>query len=60
MPIDVGRFTTEVTVTDGELPLSAGQLERVVRAVMQRLEEQKRAEAAAKAATAVRGSAVGP
>lgn len=60
MPIEVGKITTDVTVTDGELPLSAAQVERVVRVVLQRLDEKRRAEKLSKETTAVRGSAVKP
>ena len=39
MPIDVGKFTTEVTAIDGELPLSPTQMETLVQAVVRRIEE---------------------
>ncbi len=57
MPIDVGKFTTEITVADGELPLSGAQIEKLVQLLMRRIEEKRRADEKSQAATAIRGSA---
>lgn len=57
MPIDVGKFTTEVTVADGELPLSPAQVEKLVQVVLRRLQEKLRAEEQTRDATTVRASA---
>jgi hypothetical protein len=54
VPIDVANFTTEVTVADGDLPLSPAQVERLIQAVLKRLDEARRDEARRAAATAIR------
>ncbi len=54
MPIDVGSFTTEVTVVDGELPLSSEQVERLVQLILRRLEAKQREEMLRKEATTLR------
>ncbi len=43
MPVDVGTFSTEVTLQDGDTPLSSSQVERLVQTVMQRLDQRERA-----------------
>jgi hypothetical protein len=60
MPIDVGKFTTEVTVAEGDLPLSSAQIEKLVQILMRRLEEKKRADEQSRDATAIRAHAVPP
>jgi hypothetical protein len=65
MPVHIGEVSNEVEVTQGSASLGEGELDRVVKAVMKRLEEAKRAEQASRAATrlkpdsAPRSSAVG-
>jgi hypothetical protein len=60
MPVDVGKFTTEVTAVDGDLPLSSAQLESLVQAVVRRLEERRRAAESGREATSIRRSAAPP
>lgn len=60
MPIDVGKFTTEVTVADGDLPLSPAQVEKLVQVVLSRLHDKLRADAQSREATAVRTRAAPP
>jgi hypothetical protein len=60
VPIEVGRFTTEVTVADGDLPLSPAQLEKLVALVARRVEERQREQARSREATAIRGHATPP
>jgi hypothetical protein len=43
MPIYIEELNSEVTVLDGELPLTDAQLDRLVRLVLRRMEEQQRA-----------------
>ena len=43
MPIHIEEMQTEVTVSEGELPLSAAQLERLIELVAARLAERERA-----------------
>jgi hypothetical protein len=42
MPVLVGEMTSEVTVLDGDLPLAEPQLEKLVKLVIQRIQEQER------------------
>jgi len=58
MPIDVGKFTTEVTVADGELPLSPAQVEKLVQAVLRRLGEKQRADQQGREANEIRAHAL--
>jgi hypothetical protein len=57
MPVHVGEMTSEVSVADGELPLSPGQLEQVVAAVLRQLEQRDRDRRDSKEATVLRASA---
>jgi hypothetical protein len=57
VPIDVGTLSTEVTVADGDLPLSAAQVEHLVQAVLRRLEERQRDQRHRQEATALRPQA---
>jgi hypothetical protein len=57
MPVHVGEVSSEVSVADGELPLSPAQLEQVVAAVMRRLEQRDRDRHDARDATALRSQA---
>jgi hypothetical protein len=52
--------TSEVTVVDGQLPLSDAQLERLVALVASRLEQRRRAARQTTDATALRHSAEPP
>lgn len=60
MPVEVGRFTTEVSVHEGELPLSAGQVEKLVELVLRRLEERQRQQDFSREATTIRRQAGKP
>ena len=40
MPIHIEEMTNEVTVVDGEMPLSDAQLDQIASLVMQRLSEK--------------------
>jgi hypothetical protein len=54
MPVHVGEFTSEVAVTEGELPLTEAQLEKLVSIVLARLQRHKRNEQAIREATTLR------
>lgn len=43
MPIHINEMTSDVTVYEGDLPLNQAQIERLVRLVLQRLEEEQSA-----------------
>jgi hypothetical protein len=51
MPVHIGEVSSEVDVAPGGAPFSEAQLEFLVKAVMKRLEDAKRAEQASRAAT---------
>lgn len=58
MPVHVEEMTSEVTVMEGELPLSQAQLDKLVNIVLARLEEKQRAAQRRQEATRLRsGSA---
>ena len=42
MPVHVGEITSEVTVLDGDLPLTEAQIEKLVKLIIQRIHEQER------------------
>jgi len=63
MPVFVGEMSTEVTATDGDLPLSPAQLEALVRLVVARIDQLHRERQMSREATAVRsrpGDRFGP
>jgi hypothetical protein len=53
-------MTSEVTVVEGELPLSHAQIEKLVQLVMKKLEEKKREAQKAREATELRRQASSP
>jgi hypothetical protein len=54
MPVNVGEFNSEVTVLDGDLPLTEPQLNKMVEAVLRRLAEQEREQGQIREATTLR------
>ena len=54
MPVQINELTSDVTVMDGEMPLSTAQIEKLVKLVMARMAECKRREAQRREATAIR------
>ena len=57
MPVHVGEMTSEVTVLDGDLPLTEVQLEKLVKLVIQRINDQERERKYSREATTLRRSA---
>ena len=57
MPIFIQRMTDEVSVVDGDMPLSKQQIDLVVQAVLQRLDERERMNAIRQEATKLHASA---
>lgn len=57
MAVHVEELTSEVSVVEGELPLSPEQVERLVRLVISRLAEQHRDEQRRREATQIRRQA---
>ena len=60
MPVHIEEMSSEVTVFDGELPLSPAQLERLIQIVIQRLEHKKRTERQHQEATKLRPQSAPP
>ena len=60
MPVHIEELISDVTVSDGELPLSPAQLERLVQIVLQRLEKRTQAEHQHQEATRLRPQAAPP
>ena len=58
MPVHIDEMQTDVTVFDGDLPLSPAQIEKLVRIILQRLEEKQRNAASNRNATEIRDSTV--
>jgi hypothetical protein len=58
MPIHIDEVTTEVTVLDGELPLTDAQVERLVTLILGRLEQQRRATQVRLAEQGIRDSVI--
>ena len=58
MPVHIDEMQTEVTVFDGELPLSPPQIEKLVKIIMQRLEEKQRNAMSRQRATEIRDSVI--
>ena len=60
MPVHVEEMTTEVTVFDGELPLTEAQIAVLARRVMQCLTEEQRKERRRSASTSLRRESAPP
>jgi hypothetical protein len=60
MPIHVGKLDSEVSVVDGDLPLTDGQVEKLVQIVLKQLEVAQRDSQKAGEATMLRRSAAPP
>ena len=58
MPVQVDQIHSEVTVYDADLPLSPEQIDRLVKIVLQRLDQQQRERQANRGATALRSSVI--
>lgn len=58
MPVHIDEMHTEVNVLDGELPLSPAQIEKLVRIILQRLEENQRRLDQNRRASQIRNSAI--
>ena len=58
MPLHIEDIVNEVTVVDGELPLTEAQVDRLVAVVLKRLEGKQREARKREEATRLSGSAV--
>lgn len=57
MPVNIENVTSDVTLINGDLPLSDAQIEQIVILVMRRLEAKQRADCRAQQATMLRSQA---
>ena len=57
MPVHVARMDSELTVIDGELPLTEAQVEKLVQIVLKKLEGAQRESQKSGEATTLRRSA---
>jgi hypothetical protein len=57
MPVHIEEMTSEISVVEGELPLSGSQIENLVRLVISRLAEHQRDEQRRNEATKIRSQA---
>ena len=60
MPVFVEEMTSEVAVTEGELPLSPAQVERLVQVVLKRLADKQQEDRRMREATQLRRQAAEP
>jgi phage FluMu protein gp41 len=60
MPVHIDEMSSEVTVVEGELPLSPRQIDKLVKLVMSRIAEQAREGERSRAATQLRRQASPP
>jgi hypothetical protein len=60
MAVHVEEVTNDVTVADGDLPLSQPQIEKLVKLVLQRLEAQQRDQKRNREATSMRSTVIPP
>jgi hypothetical protein len=57
MPVHIDEMSTEVTVVEGELPLTPVQIEKLVRLVMSRIADKKRDAQRARSSTQLKPGA---
>jgi hypothetical protein len=57
MPVHIENLATQVDAFEGELPLSRAQIERLVKLVIARIEEQQRVQRAREESSRIRAEA---
>lgn len=57
MPIEVGNFSTQVTVLSGDMPLTPAQVEQLVQLILKRVAQQQRDDEQTRAAVEIRNQA---
>jgi hypothetical protein len=60
MPLHIENMTAEVTVLDGDLPLTDSQVERIITLVVARLQDLERSRTEDREARRLTGSAAPP
>lgn len=60
MPVHIDEMSSEVTMFEGELPLTPSQIDKLVRLVLSRIADKQRAEQSSRAATELRRQSTAP
>ena len=60
MPVHIEEMTSDVTIVEGELPMTPAQVEKLVRLVMKRIADKCREEEKSRAATKLKSQASRP
>jgi hypothetical protein len=60
MPVHIEEMTSDVTILDGDLPLSQEQIEKLVKIELKQLEAKQREARQSSAATSVRRESAPP
>jgi|GEM_PF-3251183 len=60
MPVHIDEMTSDVTIVEGELPLTPVQIEKLVKLVMSRIGEKKLESQRTRAATQIRRQSSAP
>ena len=60
MPIHIEQMTSNVTALHGDLPLTEAQIEKLVKLIMKRLEENQHSKKQNQEATKIRRSVIPP
>jgi predicted AAA+ superfamily ATPase len=60
MPVHIEEMTSEITIVEGELPMTPAQIERLVKLVMKRIADKQKEEEKSHAATKLKRQASRP
>jgi hypothetical protein len=60
MPVHIEEMTSDVTIVEGELPMTPAQVEKLVRLVMKRISDKCKEEQKSRAATQLKRQASRP
>ena len=60
MPVHIGEMTSDVTIVEGELPMTSVQIEKLVRLVIKRIADKEKEEQKSRAATQLKRQASRP
>lgn len=60
MPVHIEEMTSEVTIVEGELPMTQMQIEKLVRLVMKRIADKCKEEHKSRSATQLKRQATRP
>ena len=60
MPVHIDEMSSEVTVFEGELPMTAAQIDKLACVVMSRIAEKQRSEMKSREATELRRQSSAP